>query len=206
MTSISDGPDPYILRPMINVNSVPRINEEFITEVSEEIEGRVTKTLSQEFSRTESRILGALSKVDEFLLNPEIRTQSGTVPGAFRNINVENQQPNEDHSQYHPHPEEEFSVCQSHHSINSDPDEVPHPLCSIVTTYSYWRDIRKAQKWCKAVPIILIKMSKTWKPTLKTRTKNLKRNIKCRQCQLQNQNRLIHLLLLVQHLLLSLNL
>ena len=51
--------------------SVPRINEEFITQVSEQIKGRVTKKLSQEFSRTESRILGALSKLDEFLLNQQ---------------------------------------------------------------------------------------------------------------------------------------
>ena len=42
--------------------SIPRINEEHITQVSEETEGRVTKKLSQDFSRTESRILGALFK------------------------------------------------------------------------------------------------------------------------------------------------
>ena len=76
--------------------SVPRINEEYITQVSEEIEGRVTKKLSQEFSRTESRILGALSKLDEFLLNTQIRTHSGTVPGTFRNTSVQNQETNED--------------------------------------------------------------------------------------------------------------
>ena len=34
---------------------------EYIAQISEEIEGRVTKTLSQEFSRTKFRILGALS-------------------------------------------------------------------------------------------------------------------------------------------------
>ena len=71
--------------------SVPRINEEYITQVSEEIEGRVSKKLSQEFSRTESRILGALSKLHEFLLNQQVRTHSETVPGTFRNTNVENQ-------------------------------------------------------------------------------------------------------------------
>ena len=43
--------------------SVPRINEEYITQVSDKIEGRVTKQLSQEFNRTESCILGAQSKV-----------------------------------------------------------------------------------------------------------------------------------------------
>ena len=85
--------------------SVPRINEEYITQVSEEIEGRVSKKLSQEFSRTESRILGALSKLDEFLLNQQIRTHSETVPGTFRNTKVENQGTNEDDSQSEPHPE-----------------------------------------------------------------------------------------------------
>ena len=85
--------------------SVPRINEEYITQVSEEIEGRVTKKLSQEFSRTESRILGALSKLDKFLLNPQIQTHSGTVPGTFRNTNVENQGTNKGDYQNDPHPE-----------------------------------------------------------------------------------------------------
>ena len=85
--------------------SVHRINEEHITQVSEEIEGNVVKELSQEFSGTESRILGALSKLDEFLLNPQIRTRSGAVPGTFRNTNVENQEQNEERSQDGPHPE-----------------------------------------------------------------------------------------------------
>ena len=85
--------------------SVPRINEGNITQVSEEIEGRFTKKLSQEFSRTESPILGAISKLDEFLLNLEIRTHSGTVPGTFRNTNVENQGTNAEDSQSDPHPE-----------------------------------------------------------------------------------------------------
>ena len=83
--------------------SVPRINEEYITQVSEQIEGRVTKKLSQEFSRTESRILGALSKLDEFLLNQQITTHSGRVPGTFRNTSVENQERNEDYSQSDPY-------------------------------------------------------------------------------------------------------
>ena len=46
--------------------SVPRIEEEYITQVSEGIEGRVTKKVSQELSRTESCIFGALSKLEEF--------------------------------------------------------------------------------------------------------------------------------------------
>ena len=74
-------------------SAAPGITEDYIAQVSEEIEGRFTKKLSQEFSRTESRILGALSKLDEFLLNPQIRTFSGTTPGTFRNTDVENQEP-----------------------------------------------------------------------------------------------------------------
>ena len=105
--------------------SVARINEEYITQVSEEIEGRVTKKLSQEISRTESCILGALSNLDEFLLYPQIRTHSGTVPGTFRNTNVENQGTNEDDSQSYPHPEVGPSACQSRHSNDSDTDEAP---------------------------------------------------------------------------------
>ena len=85
--------------------SVPRINEEYITQVSEEIEGRITKKLSQEFNRIESRISNALSKLDEFLSNQQIQRHSKTVPGTFRNTNVENQGTNEDDSQSDPHPE-----------------------------------------------------------------------------------------------------
>ena len=104
--------------------SVPRINEEYITQISEEIEGRVTKKLSQELSRTESRILGALSKLDEILLNQQIRTHSGTVPETFRNTNVENQGTNEDDSQNDPHPEGRLLHSQT--TQNSGPEIGPH--------------------------------------------------------------------------------
>ena len=53
--------------PRINLSqnsNVPRAQEDCITQVSEEIEGRVTKKLSQEFRRTENRILGAISRLD----------------------------------------------------------------------------------------------------------------------------------------------
>ena len=44
--------------------SVRRNNEEYVTQVSEEIEGRNTIKLFQEFSRREFRILRAQSKLD----------------------------------------------------------------------------------------------------------------------------------------------
>ena len=50
--------------------NVPRSQEDYITQVSEEIEGRVTKKLSQDFSTTEIRLLGALARLDDFLMNP----------------------------------------------------------------------------------------------------------------------------------------
>ena len=63
--------------------SVPRITEENFTKVSEEIEGRVTKKQSQELSRTESRILCVLSKLDK-LLEPTdtdaLRNRSVNIP------------------------------------------------------------------------------------------------------------------------------
>ena len=109
--------------------SVPRINEEYITKVSEEIESRITKKLFQEFCRTDSRILGALSNLDEFLLNPQIRMHSATVPGTFRNTNVENQGTNEDDSQSDPHPE--AGIFRSQTTQNSGP-EVGHDNCGWV--------------------------------------------------------------------------
>ena len=104
--------------------SVPRINEEYITQVSEEIEGRVNKKLSQGLSRTESPILGALSKLDEFLLNQQIRTHSGTVPETFRNTNVDNQGMNEDDSQSYPPPE--AGLLRSQTTQNSGPEVGPY--------------------------------------------------------------------------------
>ena len=109
--------------------SVPRINEEYITQLSEEIEGRVTKKLSQEFSRTESRILGALSKLDEFLLNQQIRTHSGTVPETFRNTNVDNQGTNEDDSMSDPHPE--AGLFRSQTTQNSGQEVGPYFFLNI---------------------------------------------------------------------------
>ena len=100
--------------------SLPRTNVEYITLVSEKIEGRVTKNLSKEISRTESRLLSALSKLEEFLLNPQIRTHSGTVPGTFRNTNVENHGTNEHDSQKDPHPE--VGIFRSHTTQNSGPE------------------------------------------------------------------------------------
>ena len=73
-------------------SSAPRSQEEYITQVSEEIEGRVTKRLSKEFSRTENRILGALAQLDDFLMNPLLPGHSGTTPEPTRNALCNNRE------------------------------------------------------------------------------------------------------------------
>ena len=65
-------------------SNVPRSQEDYITEVSEEIERRVTKRLSKEFSRTENCILGALARLDRFLMNQLIQGHSGNTPEMCR--------------------------------------------------------------------------------------------------------------------------
>ena len=61
-------------------SNVPRSQEDYITQLSEEFDGRVTKKLSQEFSRAENRILGALARLDDFFMNPLIQCHSGDIP------------------------------------------------------------------------------------------------------------------------------
>ena len=100
----------------------PELTQDYISQVSEEIEKRVTKKLSKEFSRTESRILGALSKLDEFLLNPQVRTCSVAVPGTSRSSNPDNQGTNEDRPSDDPGPEVEFS--SPHFGAETDPHMV----------------------------------------------------------------------------------
>ena len=85
-------------------SNVPRSQEIYIAQVSEEIEGRVTKKLSQDFSRTENRILGALARLDDFFMNPLLQGHSGTTPETSRNVFSINQGTNEDDSQSDPHP------------------------------------------------------------------------------------------------------
>ena len=72
----------------------PRFQEDYVTQVSEEIKGILTKELSEELTRTESHFVGTLSKLDEFLLNSQVRAHSGRVPDTSRNSNGESQETN----------------------------------------------------------------------------------------------------------------
>ena len=59
----------------------------------------------------------------EFLLYPQLRTQSGTVPGTFRNTNVENEGTNEAESPNVPHPE--TGIFRSQTTQNHGPEVGP---------------------------------------------------------------------------------
>ena len=90
---------------LVQNSNVPRQQEDYITQVSEEIERRVTEKLSQDFSRRENRILGALARLDDFLMNPLLQGYSRTTPERSRNMFSINQGTNEEDSQSNPHPE-----------------------------------------------------------------------------------------------------
>ena len=102
-------------------SSAARSQEDYVTQVSEEIEGRVTKRLSKEFSRTENRILGALAPLDDFLMNPLLPGHSGTTPEPSRHALDTSQRTNEDDSQNDPRPE--AGLFHGQMTQNSGPEE-----------------------------------------------------------------------------------
>ena len=108
-------------RNLAQNSNVSRSQEDYITQVFEEIEGRVTKKLSQEFSRKENRILGALSRLDDFLMNPLIQGHSATTPEASRNTHDTNEGTNEDDCHSDPHPAAGiFQSRTTHNSVLED--------------------------------------------------------------------------------------
>ena len=104
----------------------PDMAQKYIFRVSGENERRVTKKLSREFSRTKSRILGALSKLDQFPLNPQVRTCSVAVPATPRNSNSDNREPTGDRSLDDACPEVRYSSHQSGNLNSPEVEEYPH--------------------------------------------------------------------------------
>ena len=107
------------------------MTQDYISQVSEDIEGRVTEKLSKEFSRTESRILGALSKHDEFLLNPQVRTCSVAVPGTSGSNNSENRETTGDRSSGDPCPEAGSFCRHSGQISNPEAENDPHMVTGV---------------------------------------------------------------------------
>ena len=122
-------------------SNVPGSQEDYKTQFFDETEGRVTKKLSQEFSRTENRILGALARLVDFLMNPLIRGHSGTAPETSQNALNASQELNEDDSQSDPNPEagilhsqrmQSFGTEEGHDIVTGVHEEVTY--CSASTS------------------------------------------------------------------------
>ena len=105
-----------------NLN-VPRSQEDYITQIFEEIEGRVTKNC---LSWTENCILGALSRLDNLLMSPLIQDYCRNAPETSWNAFSTNQGTNEDDSQSDPHPE--AGILNDQTTRNSGPEE-GHDKC-----------------------------------------------------------------------------
>ena len=125
-------------RNLAQNSNVPRSQEDYITQVSEEIEGRVTKKLSQDFNRMENRIFGTLARLDDFLMNPLIQGHSGTAPETSRNAFSINQGTNEEDSQSDPHPE--AGLIHNQTTRNSDPEDGHDKVTGVQKERLYGRD------------------------------------------------------------------
>ena len=82
--------------------------------------------------------MGALAKLDEFLSNQQIHTHFETVPGTFRNTNVENQGTNEDDSQSDPHPEAGIFRGQTTQNLGSK--DCRDMVTGVTGEIRHWRD------------------------------------------------------------------
>ena len=109
----------------------PELTQDYISQVSEEIEGRVAMKLSEEFNKTESRILGALSKLDEFLLNPQVRTCSVAAHRTSRNSNSENRETHGDRSSNDPYPEVGYFSYHSGQLDSPEAETISHMVTEI---------------------------------------------------------------------------
>ena len=70
--------------------------------------------------------MGALSKLDDFFLNPQVRTCSVAVPGTSRNSDSGNREPNGDRSPNDPCSEATVSARLSGNLNSSEVEEYPH--------------------------------------------------------------------------------
>ena len=106
--------------------------------MSEKVEGSVTRKLSQELNKTESRTLGALCQLDEFVLKPQFRGQSGTVVETSRNMKVEIQKPTEDRPQKDPRPKKDASIYRSTQTMILDPNDISYIVTGAYEDIWYW--------------------------------------------------------------------
>ena len=122
-------------------SNVSRSQEDYITQVSQEIERRVAKRLSKEFSRTANRILGALARLDAFFMNLLLRDHSGTTPEMSRNAFSTNQETNEDDSLSDCHPEAGIFGNQTMQNSGPEDDHYIHFTPALVRPITLERTV-----------------------------------------------------------------
>ena len=83
--------------------------------------------------------MGALTKVDEIFSNQQIHTHFETVPGTFRNTNVENQGTNEDDSQSDPH--REAGIFRGQITQNLGPKDCRDMVTGVTGEIRHCRDM-----------------------------------------------------------------
>ena len=139
-------------------STAPRSQEDYITQVAEEIEGRVTKRLLKEFSRTENRILGALARLDDFLMNPILPGRSGTTPEPSRNALNTSQGTNEDDSQNDPRPEAGLFHGQITQNSGPESDYNSHRKTKkipFITDFSKLQSLSRLFQLCNVLCLII---------------------------------------------------
>ena len=107
--------------------------------------------LSKIISRTESHFLGALSKVGEALLNPQVRTCSVAVPETYRNNDSENRESKWERSVGDPCPEAVFSTYHFRNLLGSKLEETHHMLTGVQEEIPYSSPGTSSRKEKKAL-------------------------------------------------------
>ena len=93
----------------------------------------------EKFSRTENRILGALARLDDFLMNPLIQGHSEIAPETSRNVFNINHRTNGNESQSDPHPG--AGQFNTHTTRNSDPEYCHDKVIGVQKERPYGHDL-----------------------------------------------------------------
>ena len=72
------------------------------------------------------KIMGALSKLDQFVLSSQFLVQSGSIQGTSQKPNEENHEPDENPFHKDPHPEMGRTGNGFPHTVISEPTTVLH--------------------------------------------------------------------------------
>ena len=128
---------------MAQNSNVGRLQEDYLTQVSEEIEGRVTKKLSQEFRRTGNR---TLARLDGFRMNPLIQGHPQPLqrrPGTHLAHTRERMKSD-------PHPEVDIFCSQT--TQNSGPEVGHDMMTGVHEEFTYCSPSTSSEKQKKKIP------------------------------------------------------